>query len=75
MRRVNWAAVLLMLLTVLGGAFSAAAQTISSGDDNATLKEIIIFGRNSVRSPTTASSQLNSLAAAPYPDFGVPAGY
>ena len=75
MRRVDWMAVLLVLLTALAGASPAAAQTIAGGDDGTTLKEIIIFGRHSVRSPTTALSQLDRLSAAPYPDFGVPAGY
>jgi 4-phytase/acid phosphatase len=49
------------------------AQTIVKNDDT-TLKQIIIFGRHSIRSSTMSPSQLAHYAVDPYPPFGVAAG-
>ena len=45
------------------------AQTIRTADDGTVLKEIIIFGRHSIRSSTSAPSALNQFSADPYPAF------
>ncbi len=42
------------------------AQTYSP-DDNTTLKQIIIFGRHSIRSTVTSQAELNGLSGQPYP--------
>lgn len=51
------------------------AQTIPDASDDTTLKQIIVFGRHSVRSPTSTLAQLAPFAVKPYPDFGIQAGY
>lgn len=51
------------------------AQTITNTDDGTTLKQIIIFGRHSIRSSTTDPSTLSQMAVDPYPPFDVPKGY
>jgi 4-phytase/acid phosphatase len=52
------------------------AQTIKAVDDGTVLKEIILFGRHSIRSAITATNSLNQCSANPFPDFvGVPVGY
>ena len=67
-------AVLLTLLLTL--ALPALAQTIKDADDGTTLKQIIIFGRHSIRSSTADPSQLAQYSADSYPVFaGVPKGY
>ncbi len=54
----------------------ALAQKITDTDDGATLKQIIIFGRHSIRSSTADPSQLDQYSVDPYPAFtGVPKGY
>jgi len=64
---------LLLALTV---AIPVAAQTIPAADDGTTLKQIIVFGRHSVRSPTAKPETLVPYAVESYPDdFGVPPGY
>jgi len=50
-----------------------AAQTYLN--DNTVLKQIILFGRHSVRAPTASPSQYAQFSPRPYPDFGVPTGY
>lgn len=45
-----------------------AAQPV----DDTQLKQVIIFGRHSVRSPTAPSSLLNTFSAQPYPGFNAP---
>lgn len=50
------------------------AQTIRSASDDTTLKQIIIFGRHSIRSSVTDPSALEAYAVDPYPDFGVAKG-
>lgn len=52
----------------------ALAQTIANVNDGTTLKQIIIFGRHSIRSSTTAPSTLAQYAVNPYPTFEVQPG-
>ena len=52
------------------------AQTTNAGDDGTVLKQIIIFGRHSIRAAISTTNTLNQFSADPYPDyFGVPVGY
>jgi 4-phytase/acid phosphatase len=52
------------------------AQTANAVDDGTILKQIIIFGRHSIRAPISAINQLNVNSADPFPIFvGVPTGY
>jgi 4-phytase/acid phosphatase len=39
--------------------------------DDTQLKQVIVFGRHSVRSPVAPSDMLNTFSALPFPDFGV----
>ena len=57
--------VVLVLLTM---GFLAAQPV-----DDTQLKQVIIFGRHSVRSPVAPNSTLNNFSAQPVPDFGVSA--
>jgi 4-phytase/acid phosphatase len=50
------------------------AQTIIA-NDNTVLKQIIVFGRHSIRSSTVDPSVLNTYAVTPYPPFEVQPGY
>jgi len=71
-----------------GAAFYAAVQArdntgvsqysnvVLVGDDGTILKQIIVFGRHSIRASTSDPSDLARFSADPYPDFvGVPKGY
>jgi len=52
------------------------AQTTNAADDGTILKQIIIFGRHSIRSSVTESNTLLQDAVDTYPTFvGVPLGY
>jgi 4-phytase/acid phosphatase len=52
------------------------AQTTNAADDGTVLKQIIIFGRHSIRSSVTDSNTLQQDAVDTYPNFvGVPIGY
>jgi len=51
------------------------AQTITNVNDGTTLKQIIIFGRHSIRSSVTDPSILSQMAVDSYPSFNVPKGY
>jgi len=55
--------------SVLFCASFLAAQPV----DDTQLKQVIIFGRHSVRSPVAPNSLLNTFSAQPFPDFGVAA--
>ena len=67
--------ILIGLLLTLAIAIPVLAQTIKT-DDDTTLKQIIIFGRHSIRSSTVDPSTQAQFAADPYPPFtGVPVGY
>jgi 4-phytase/acid phosphatase len=68
--------ILLGLLLTLAIAVPVPGQTISSADDGTTLKQIIVFGRHSIRSTTVAASTLAQYSSNTYPAFvGVPDGY
>ena len=68
--------VVIVLCLLLALAIPVLAQTIKDVDDGTTLKQIIIFGRHSIRSSTIAPSTLAQFSANPYPPFvGVPVGY
>ena len=60
---VSLKAVLTGLLLALASEASTVAQTVKPTDDGTVLKEIIIFGRHSIRAPTTAPGQRLYLAA------------
>jgi 4-phytase/acid phosphatase len=52
------------------------AQTIKAMDDGTVLKEIIFFGRHSIRTATSGTNSLDQCSANPFPDFvGVTVGY
>src|ERR1019366_4384467 len=52
------------------------AQTTNAADDGTVLKQIIIFGRHSIRAAISTTNTLNQFSANPFPDFfGVPVGY
>jgi 4-phytase/acid phosphatase len=52
------------------------AQTIQAVDDGTVLKEIILFGRHSIRTATSGTNSLDQYSANPFPDFvGVTVGY
>jgi 4-phytase/acid phosphatase len=58
-----------LILAALGcGSFLSAQPA-----DDTQLKQVIIFGRHSVRSPVAPDSLLNTFSAQPYPAFGVAA--
>jgi len=51
-------------------------QTTKAADDGTVLKQIIIYGRHSIRSSTSDTNILNQFSAKPSPGFtGVPVGY
>ena len=69
-------AVLTGLFLIVGIKDSVQAQTIKSEDDGTVLKEIIVFGRHSVRAPVGDSNSLSQFSADLYPNFvGVPVGH
>ena len=43
--------------------------------DDTQLKQVIVFGRHSVRAPIAPNSSLDVFAAQPFPVFSVPTGY
>ena len=67
--------ILIGLLLALAIAVPVLAQTIKPNDDT-TLKQIIIFGRHSIRSSSIPSSTLAQFSHDTYAPFtGVPVGY
>src|ERR1039457_6177910 len=69
-------AILAVLLLAVAMEGPVLAQTTNAADDGTVLKQIIIFGRHSIRAPTSAPDILNQYSADPFPDFvGVPTGY
>ena len=62
------------VLLTLAIAAPVPAQTVTNNDDT-VLKQIIIFGRHSIRSPTISPTDYAHYSPRPYPDFGVPVGY
>jgi 4-phytase/acid phosphatase len=68
--------VLTGLLLAVAMEAPVLAQTIKTVDDGTVLKQIIIFGRHSIRSATIDTTNLNQFSANPSPGFpGVPVGY
>jgi 4-phytase/acid phosphatase len=52
------------------------AQTTNVADNGTVLKQIILFGRHSIRTATSGTNSLDQCSANPFPDFvGVPVGY
>ena len=69
-------AILAVLLLAVATEGPVLAQTTNAADDGTVLKQIIIFGRHSIRSSVTASNTLQQDAVDAYPAFvGVPIGY
>ena len=69
-------AILAALLLAVAMEGPVLAQTTNAADDGTVLKQIIIFGRHSIRSSVTASNTLQQDAVDAYPTFvGVPIGY
>src|ERR1700690_2334840 len=69
-------AVLAVLLLAIATQGPVLAQTTNAADDGTVLKQIIIFGRHSIRSATSGTNSLNGCSANPSPGFtGVPVGY
>ena len=54
-------------------ALCCGALLTAQAVDDTQLKQVIVFGRHSVRSPVAPTSYLNTLSEQPYPDFGVSA--
>lgn len=61
-------------VAVLAGLGRADGQTLSGTDDGTTLKQMIIFGRHSIRATTYSTNALDQYAADPYPGFATKAG-
>ena len=72
---LKYKAMLIGLLLTFAIAVPVIAQTVTSGNDDTVLEQIIIFGRHGVRSPTAQPATLATYAIDPYPDFGVQPGY
>jgi 4-phytase / acid phosphatase len=69
-------AILTVLLLAVAMEGPVLAQTIKAADDGTVLKQIIIFGRHSIRAPVSNTNILNQYSADPFPIFvGVPTGY
>jgi 4-phytase/acid phosphatase len=54
-------------------ALCCGAILTAQAVDDTQLKQVIVFGRHSVRSPVAPTSYLNTVSAQAYPDFGVSA--
>ena len=67
--------IVLGLVLALTVPVQVPAQTITNADDGTTLKQIIIFGRHSIRSSTVDLAILQPIAVDSYPPFEVPTGY
>jgi 4-phytase / acid phosphatase len=69
-------AVLTCLLLAVAFEGPVLAQTIKAVDDGTVLKQIIVFGRHSIRAPISTSSHLNQFSFDPFPNFvGDEVGY
>ena len=68
--------ILAAVLLVVAMEWPVLSQTTNAADDGTVLKQIIIFGRHSIRSSVTVSNTLQQDAVDAYPTFvGVPIGY
>jgi 4-phytase/acid phosphatase len=69
-------AILASLLLAVATEGPVLAQTTNAVDDGTVLKQIIIFGRHSIRAAISTTNTLNQFSANPSPGFtGVPVGY
>src|ERR1035437_2783512 len=69
-------AILTALLLAVAIEKPVLAQTANATDDGTILKQIIIFGRHSIRAPTSDTNELNQYSADPFPNFiGVPTAH
>src|SRR5579862_8943020 len=59
----------LTLMSVAAALCCTATLTAQAVDDT-QLKQVIIFGRHSVRSPVSPASFLNTVSTQSFPDFG-----
>lgn len=65
-----------VVLLFLAFAVPVLSQTVKDGDDGTVLRQIIVFGRHSIRSSTVSPSTLAQFTTNTYPTFtGVPTGY
>jgi 4-phytase / acid phosphatase len=64
-----------VLLVAALAVVPVGAQTAKDADDGTVLRQIVIFGRHGVRSPTVSPADYARFSPRPYPDFGVPPGY
>ena len=64
----------LVLALAAPARIEVLAQTVAYDDGGTTLKQIIIFGRHSIRSSTTNPAALAQYAVDPYPPFEVRPG-
>src|SRR5665647_3709177 len=71
MRKANMKTQLLRLVTL---ALLCVPFLEAQPVDDTQLKQVIIFGRHSVRSPVAPNSYLNSYAVRPFPVFSVAPG-
>ncbi len=62
-------------LRLLPLALVCAACLSAQPVDDTQLKQVIIFGRHSVRAPTAPNTYLNQYSAQNFPDFLVPMGF
>lgn len=74
-RMIMLLGLVLALVVTIPGVGPVMAQTITDANDGTTLKQIIVFGRHSIRATTTDPSVLSQVAADSYPPFEVPEGY
>jgi 4-phytase / acid phosphatase len=66
-----------LLSTLVRGLAALVALAAALGAqpvDDTQLKQVIIFGRHSVRSPIVPTSTLNNFSVRPFPEFGIPVG-
>jgi len=61
-------------LKVFALTFSFVCSLTAQPVDDTTLKQVIMFGRHSVRGPVAPNAYLNNFSVQPFPDFGVAAG-
>jgi 4-phytase / acid phosphatase len=65
----------LVTLALFCGSFVAAQTTIAPPTDDTQLKQVIIYGRHSVRAPVASNMYLNQYSEQNFPDFLVPTGF
>ncbi len=63
------------IVALLAASAPVWAQTLRTGGDDTILRQVVIYGRHSVRAPVAASADLARFSVKPYPEFAVPPGY